>query len=112
MGSSLERRRATKKKLRLRCIFRAADGSVAQLTAIWYSFLATVHLNLTTGILMKLRSRIAISAVAVGLLFTAIQAPAFARSASNIGHGTTCYNVPTTNANGTVTWTRVCFKRA
>ncbi|HNY47553.1 MAG TPA: hypothetical protein PKN64_11390 [Casimicrobium sp.] len=61
---------------------------------------------------MKLRSRIALSAAAVGLLFTAVQAPAFARSASNIGHGTTCYSVPTTNANGTITYTRVCFKRA
>jgi hypothetical protein len=61
---------------------------------------------------MKLRSRIALSAAAVGFLFTAVQAPVFARSASNIGHGTTCYSVPTTNANGTITYTRVCFKRA
>ncbi|MBP6531518.1 MAG: hypothetical protein KA260_15475 [Burkholderiales bacterium] len=61
---------------------------------------------------MKLRSRLAISAAAVGLLFAAIQTPAFARSASNVRHGTTCYSVPTTNANGTITYTRVCFKRA
>ena len=61
---------------------------------------------------MKLASRIVSAAAIVLLVTAAVQSPVQARAASNIGHGTTCYNVPTTNADGSVTGTRVCFKRA
>lgn len=60
---------------------------------------------------MKLASRLA-SAAAIVLLVAAVQSRVQARSSTNIGHGTTCYNVPTTNPDGSITWTRVCFKRA
>ena len=40
------------------------------------------------------------------------QTQVFARSTSNIGHGTTCYSYPVAQANGTVKYERRCHKRA
>lgn len=40
------------------------------------------------------------------------QTQVFARASSNIGHGTTCYNYPVTQADGTVKYERRCHKRA
>lgn len=59
---------------------------------------------------MKLQTKIALAAALMALF--GAQSTVWARAASNIGHGTTCYNYPVTNANGTVTFQRVCFKRA
>ena len=79
---------------------------------------ATVHSapftrsNSRQGLAMKLASRLASAAAIVLLVAAAVQSPVQARSSTNIGHGTTCYNVPTTNPDGSITWTRVCFKRA
>ena len=41
-----------------------------------------------------------------------VQTQVFARASSNVGGGMTCYNYPTTQADGTVTYQRLCFKRA
>lgn len=61
---------------------------------------------------MNVSSRLAAAAAIAMLVAATVHTPVQARTSTNIGHGTTCYNVPTTNADGSVTWTRVCFKRA
>ena len=57
-------------------------------------------------------TRFAFATTLAAALFGAVQMPAAARAASNIGHGTTCYNYPVTQADGSVKYQRVCFKRA
>ncbi len=57
-------------------------------------------------------ARIALATSTALALLCAVHTPAAARAASNIGHGTTCYNYPVVNQDGTVTYQRVCFKRA
>lgn len=57
-------------------------------------------------------TRLAFAATLGAALFAAVQTPAAARAASNVGHGTTCYNYPVVQADGSVKYTRVCFKRA
>jgi hypothetical protein len=66
--------------------------------------------NKRKGIHMKLTTKIAIASALIVL--AGAQSVAWARVASNIGHGTTCYNYPVTGPHGTVTFQRVCFKRA
>lgn len=58
-------------------------------------------------------TRIAFVTTLAAALFGAVQMPAAARAASNIGHGTTCYNnYPVVQADGSIKYQRVCFKRA
>lgn len=58
-------------------------------------------------------TRSAFIATLAAALLGAVQMPAAARASSNIGHGTTCYNnYPVVQADGSVVYQRVCFKRA
>lgn len=61
---------------------------------------------------MNRTTRLALVSTLAAALLGAVQMPAAARSASNIGHGTTCYNYPVVQADGSVKYQRVCFKRA
>lgn len=57
-------------------------------------------------------SRLVLLASTTAALLSSVPLPAAARAASNIGHGTTCYNYPTVQPDGSITYQRVCFKRA
>ena len=57
-------------------------------------------------------ARIALATSTAFALLAAVHTPAAARVSSNVGHGMTCYTIPVVAADGTVTYTRQCFKRA
>ncbi len=56
-------------------------------------------------------ARIALAITTVFTLLAVAHSPAVARAASNPGGGLICYNYPVVAADGSVTYTRICYKR-